>query len=120
MLPAAPIFNPGEAHAKLSRPKRCLGAPNVERSAKTYGSGKAPEHTLGDVKRRLLAVLTDGGSFVASNHHRIACDDNLHGLGLDTDEIDDDLEASRRFQHIESDLALSRVRRRLVPHELLE
>ena len=120
MLPAAPIFNPGQAHAKLSRSKRRRGAPNVEGSAESHGSCETSEYTLGDVKRRLFVVLADRSPFVPGNHHRVARDDNLHGLRLDADEIDDDLNARRRFQHIERDLAFCRVRGRFIAHELRE
>ena len=120
MLAAAAILDAGEPHAELSRAQRCLGAPDVERSIESHGARKTPEPALGDVKRRLLLVLADAGSFVAGNHHSVPRDHDLHRRGVDTHEIRDDLEAARRFQHIEGDFTFRRVGRRLIPHHLIE
>src|SRR3954469_19951557 len=80
VLAAAAVFDARQPHAQLAGAKRGIAAGNVERAGQTDRTRKTAEHALGDMERRLVMVLTRGGSLHARNHERVARDHDLHAL----------------------------------------
>lgn len=120
MFPAAPIFDPGQAHPKLSRAKRRRGPTDVESSGESHRPREPSEHAFDDVKHRLLSMFTSGGPLLTGNQQRVARDRDLHVRRVDADKVDDHFKTLRRLQHVDRDLAFRSMRRCLVPHQLLE
>ena len=111
MFAAAAVLDPREDESQLAVAQPRIRASHVERARQPDRACEPTEHTLGDMKGGLAAMLAGGWSLLAGHEHGVVRDNDLYVLGGDADEIHDDFDRSRRLDDVHRDRAFRGARR---------
>src|SRR5262245_36707534 len=103
MWPAAPLGPPRNDDRQLAVIEPCARLADLERAGQADRSGKSTELAFD----QMVGAARIAGSFRPGDQHDTVAKQHPQRIGVNTGDVEKDLDAGTRFEHIEDGMTLA-------------